>query len=39
VAYLAEQPLLARSYERLDLDRLRTTASQASLRQQIKRAA
>jgi uncharacterized protein (DUF2252 family) len=39
VAYLAEQPLLARSYERLDLDRLRTTATQTSLRQEIKRAA
>jgi Uncharacterized protein conserved in bacteria (DUF2252) len=39
MAYLAEQPLLARSYERLDFDRLRTTATQNTLRQQIKRAA
>ncbi|HEX8760293.1 MAG TPA: DUF2252 domain-containing protein [Pseudonocardiaceae bacterium] len=37
--YLAEQPLLARSYERLDLNRLRTAATRDALRQQIKRAA
>ncbi len=39
MAYLAEQPLLTRSYERLDLDRLRSTATRNTLRQQIKRAA
>lgn len=39
VAYLAEQPLLARSYERLDLDRLRVTATQDTLLQEIERAA
>ncbi len=39
MTYLAEQPLLARSYERLDLDRLRTTATRDPLRQEIKRAA
>ncbi len=39
MAYLAEQPLLARSYERLDLDRLRTTAHRDTLRKEIKRAA
>jgi uncharacterized protein (DUF2252 family) len=39
VGYLAEQPLLARSYERLDLDRLRLTATQDTLRDEIKRAA
>ena len=39
VAYLAEQPLLQRSYERLDLDRLRVTATQDSLLQEIERAA
>ena len=39
MAYLADQPLLARSYERLDLGQLRTTATQNTLRQQIKRAA
>ncbi|MGH3966229.1 MAG: DUF2252 domain-containing protein [Pseudonocardiaceae bacterium] len=39
MAYLAEQPLLARSYERLDLDRLRTTATRDPLRQEITRAA
>jgi uncharacterized protein (DUF2252 family) len=36
---LSEQPLLARSFERLDLDRLRETASETSLRQEIDRAA
>jgi uncharacterized protein (DUF2252 family) len=39
VAYLAEQPLLARSFERLDLDRLRRTATEDTLRQEIERAA
>jgi uncharacterized protein (DUF2252 family) len=39
VAHLARQPLLARSYERLDLDRLRLTATQDTLRQEIERAA
>jgi uncharacterized protein (DUF2252 family) len=39
MAYLAEQPLLARSYERLDLDRLQTTATRDTLRKEIKRAA
>src|SRR5680860_599975 len=39
VSYLAEQPLLARSYERLDLDRLRLTTMQKSLRKEIERAA
>ena len=39
VAHLAEQPLLARSYERLDLDRLRMTATQDSLLHEIERAA
>jgi uncharacterized protein (DUF2252 family) len=37
--YLAQQPLLARSYERLDLDRLQTTATRDTLRNEIKRAA
>jgi uncharacterized protein (DUF2252 family) len=39
VADLAEQPLLARSFQRLDLDRMRSTATQDSLRQEIERAA
>ncbi len=39
MAYLAEQPLLARSYERLDVDRLQTTATRGTLRKEIKRAA
>jgi uncharacterized protein (DUF2252 family) len=39
IAYLAEQPLLARSYERLDLDRLRLTTRQPGLRNEIERAA
>lgn len=37
--WLASQPLLTRSYERLDLDRLHTTAADASLQAQIDRAA
>lgn len=39
VRWLAEQPLLARSFERLDLARLRATASDESLRKEIQRAA
>ncbi|GGK91232.1 DUF2252 domain-containing protein [Mangrovihabitans endophyticus] len=39
VAHLAEQALLARSYERLDVDRLRAVASKSSFRQEIDRAA
>ncbi|PBC45114.1 DUF2252 domain-containing protein [Rhodococcus sp. ACS1] len=39
VRWLAEQPLLARSFERLDLDRLHATASDESLRHEITRAA
>ncbi|MFL6103109.1 MAG: DUF2252 family protein, partial [Actinomycetes bacterium] len=38
VRWLAGQPLLARSFERLDVDRLHTTASDASLRTEILRA-
>jgi uncharacterized protein (DUF2252 family) len=36
---LADQPLLWRSYQRLDVDRLRKSASQRSLRAEIERAA
>ena len=36
---LAEKPLLARSFERLDLHRLRSTASDKTLREEIQRAA
>ena len=39
VAHLAEQPLLARSYERLDIDRLRRTATEKTMRLEIERAA
>jgi uncharacterized protein (DUF2252 family) len=39
VAHLAGLPLLTRSYERLDLDRLRLTAKQDTLRRKIERAA
>ena len=39
VRWLAEQPLLARSFERLDVDRLQATASDESLRKEIQRAA
>ncbi|WP_222432075.1 DUF2252 domain-containing protein [Leekyejoonella antrihumi] len=39
VRWLATQPLLTRSYERLDLDRLETTAADPSLRAQLRRAA
>ncbi len=35
---LADQPLLSRSYQRLDVDRLQQSASQRSLRGEIKRA-
>jgi uncharacterized protein (DUF2252 family) len=36
---LADEPLLSRSYQRLDVDRLQESASQRSLRGEIKRAA
>jgi uncharacterized protein (DUF2252 family) len=36
---LSRRPLLARSFERLDLDRLRESASNEALRQEIRRAA
>ncbi len=39
LAHLAEEPLLARAYERLDLSRLRVNTTQKSLRKEIKRAA
>jgi uncharacterized protein (DUF2252 family) len=39
VRFLANEPLLSRSYERLDLDRLRKTATEKSLRGEIMRAA
>ena len=39
VRWLAEQPLLGRSFECLDLDRLKATASDKSLRKEIQRAA
>ncbi|MGI9120057.1 MAG: DUF2252 domain-containing protein [Acidimicrobiales bacterium] len=39
LADLAEQPLLARSYQQLDLDRLRLTTTKKGLRKEIKRAA
>jgi uncharacterized protein (DUF2252 family) len=35
IAALAEQPLLARSYERLDVDRMQRTATRSSLRAEI----
>jgi uncharacterized protein (DUF2252 family) len=37
--HLADEPLLLRSFERLDVDQLRATAADALLRKQIKRAA
>ena len=37
VAFLAEQPLLMRSYNRLDVDRLHETATEKTLRAEIKR--
>lgn len=39
VAYLAEQPLLSRSYQRLDVRKLREHTSQDSLRAEINRSA
>ena len=39
LAQLAERPLLARSFERLDVDGLRSAASKASFREEIERAA
>ena len=39
IGHLAEQPLLARSFERLDMDRLRSVASKQGLREEIERAA
>ncbi|SFK52058.1 DUF2252 domain-containing protein [Geodermatophilus ruber] len=39
IATLAEQPLLARSYERLDVDRMLHTASRSSLRAEIEESA
>ena len=39
VRFLANEPLLSRSYERLDVDRLRETAREKSLRSAIVRAA
>lgn len=39
VAYLANEPLLVRSFERLDVDRLRETVTEKSLRGEIGRAA
>ena len=39
VRFLAEQPLLMRSYNRLDVGRLHETATEKTLRQEIKRAA
>lgn len=39
IAHLAEEPLLARSYESLNLDRLRAAATQGSFRDEIERAA
>ena len=39
VRFLADQPLLMRSYNRLDLERLHRTASEKTLRREIKRSA
>jgi uncharacterized protein (DUF2252 family) len=39
IAHLAEQPLLARSFDQFDVDRLRAAASRASFRDEIDRAA
>jgi uncharacterized protein (DUF2252 family) len=39
IGHLAEQPLLARSFDRMDVDRLRAAASRAGFRAEIKRAA
>jgi uncharacterized protein (DUF2252 family) len=39
IAHLAEQPLLARSFDRLDVDRLRAAATGHSFRDEVERAA
>jgi uncharacterized protein (DUF2252 family) len=39
IAHLAEQPLLARSFDQLDVERLRAAATKASFREGIERAA
>jgi uncharacterized protein (DUF2252 family) len=39
ISHLAEQPLLARSFDRLDVDRLRAAATRSSFRDEIERAA
>jgi uncharacterized protein (DUF2252 family) len=39
IGHLAAQPLLARSFDRLDVDRLRAAATRASFREEIERAA
>ncbi|GAA0568850.1 DUF2252 domain-containing protein [Paractinoplanes ferrugineus] len=39
LAQLAERPLLGRSFDRVDVDRLRSAASRASFREEIERAA
>ncbi|WP_433292253.1 DUF2252 domain-containing protein [Actinoplanes sp. CA-030573] len=39
LAHLAERPLLGRSFDRLDVDQLRSAASRASFRDEIERAA
>jgi uncharacterized protein (DUF2252 family) len=39
IGHLAEQPLLARSFDRLDVERLRSSATKASFRDGIERAA
>ncbi|WP_433383317.1 DUF2252 domain-containing protein [Actinoplanes sp. CA-142083] len=39
LSHLAERPLLGRSFDRLDVDRLRSAASRASFRDEIERAA
>jgi uncharacterized protein (DUF2252 family) len=39
IGWLADQPLLARSFERLDVDRLRETATHESLAEEIERSA
>ena len=39
IAHLAEQPLLARSFDQLDVEAMRSAASKASFREEIERAA
>ncbi len=39
IGHLAEQPLLGRSFDQLDLERLRSAATRASFREEIERAA